>query len=163
MPAIDFVRKIDLVSAAAIVIRAARAHGEAQRHRLQRARLVAGNLEALDLRRERDAVVADRLGRAPASLRQQIADALAAADQLDRAQHRVAAPNVSQGSSSHPRSTHSIAKAIVPPALIVSMPSSSHSLDGAQHGVRIADAAQRAEREQAFVFQPDAVVICRVQ
>ena len=61
VPAIDLVREIHLVGAAAIVVGAARAHGEAQRHRLQRPRLVAGNLEALDLRRERDAVVPDRL------------------------------------------------------------------------------------------------------
>ena len=41
VPAIDLVRKIDLVRAAAIVVRAARAHGETERHRLERPRFVA--------------------------------------------------------------------------------------------------------------------------
>ena len=52
VPPIDLVREIDLVGAAAIVVGAARADGEAERHGLQRPRLVAGNLEALHLRRE---------------------------------------------------------------------------------------------------------------
>ena len=97
VPAIHLVREIDLVGAAAVVVGAAGADGEAQGHRLQRSRLVAGNLEALDLRSERDAVVPNRLGRAAAALGQQIAEALAAADQLDRAQHGVAAPEREPG------------------------------------------------------------------
>ena len=63
VPAIDLVREVHLVGAAAVVIGAARADGEPERHRLQRPRLVAGNLEPLDLRRDRDAVVADRRAR----------------------------------------------------------------------------------------------------
>src|SRR5690606_36502679 len=65
---------------------------EPERHRLQRARLVARNLEPLDLRRERHAVVYDHLGRPAAPLREQVANALAAADQSDGAKQRVAVP-----------------------------------------------------------------------
>ena len=71
-------------------------------------------------------------------------------------------PNESHGSSSHPRSTHSMAKAIVPPALIVSMPTSSHSLRRAEHRVRVADAAQRAQREEVLVLEADAFVVVRL-
>jgi hypothetical protein len=38
-------------------------------------------------------------------------------------------PKTSHGSSSSPRSTHSIANAMVPPVLMVSMPSSSQRCD----------------------------------
>ena len=90
MPAIDLVGEVDLVGAAAIVIGAAGADREPQRHRLQRARLVAGNLQTLDLRRKRQRVVSDRLRRAAAAFRQQIADALPTTDQIDGAQQRSA-------------------------------------------------------------------------
>ncbi len=77
VPAIDLVREIDLVRAAAIVVRAARAHGETERHGLQRPRLVAGNLQALDLRRNRDAVVPDGVSRATAALGEKVAEPFA--------------------------------------------------------------------------------------
>src|SRR5687768_13562245 len=73
------------------MVGAARAHGKPERHRLQRPRLVAGNLEALDLRRDGDAVVSDRVRRSTAAVRQQIAKALTQPDQIDRPQQRVAA------------------------------------------------------------------------
>ena len=59
----------------------------------------------------------DLARRAPRALGEQLAEALARADQLDR---RAAAPSPSpkrsHGASIRPRSTHSIAQAIVPPA-----------------------------------------------
>ena len=90
MAAIDLVGKVDFVGAAAIVVGAARAHGKPERHGLQRPRLVAGNLEALDLRGNRQAVVANRVSRSTAALGQQIAKAVPQANQIDRPQQRVA-------------------------------------------------------------------------
>jgi hypothetical protein len=70
----------------------------------------------------------DRLGGTTTAVGEQSANALAPADQIDRLQHGVAAAERrATGSSSSPRSTHSIAKAIVPPALIVSMAESRRS------------------------------------
>jgi hypothetical protein len=90
-PTIHFVREIHLVSAAAVVVRTAGANGEAQRHRLQRSRLVAGNLEALDLRGKRDALVSDCLSRATTALGQQVPETLAPTHERDRTQHRISA------------------------------------------------------------------------
>ena len=72
------------------MVGAARANGKPERHRLQRPRFVAGNLEALDLRCNRDAVVTDGVSRAAAALGQQIAQAVTHPDQIDRPQQRVA-------------------------------------------------------------------------
>src|SRR5687767_4850046 len=74
------------------MVGAARADGKPERHRLQSPWLVAGNLEALDLRRDGDAVVPDRVRRSTAALRQQVANALPQPDQIDRPQQRVSAP-----------------------------------------------------------------------
>ena len=163
VPAIDLVGEVHLVGAAAIVIGAARAHREPERHRLQRPRLVAGNLEALHLRRERDAAVADRqrrrggcprpAGRRGPRARPISSIARSSASPLAERQPRLV---------EQPRSTHSIAKAIVPPVLIVSMPELVAALRRAQHGVGVADAAQRAQREQALVLEAHAAVAERV-
>src|SRR6185436_4181581 len=68
-----------------------RTDGKPERHRLQRARLVAGYLEALDLRRDGNAVVPDDVSRPTAALGQQIAKPIAGPNQLDGAQQGVAA------------------------------------------------------------------------
>jgi hypothetical protein len=87
------------------------------------------------VRGERRRALADDLGGRPRALGQQRAEAFPGADLLDRplrapmrsSARRSAAPspNRSHGASIRPRSTHSIAQAIVPPAEIVSRPSSS--------------------------------------
>src|SRR5205085_2029983 len=55
--------EVRLVGTAAVVVGAARADGEAQRHRLQGARLVAGDLQPLDVRGEIRRVPAEGLQR----------------------------------------------------------------------------------------------------
>ena len=81
--------EVGLVGARAVVVGAARVDREAERHRLQRARLVAGQLEALDVRGE----VRPSPGRRPRRRAREpsassVAEPLARADLLDRAQHR---------------------------------------------------------------------------
>ena len=159
VPAIHLVREVNLVGAAAIVVGAAGADREAQRHRLQRPGLVAWNLEALHLRSERDAVVPDRLGRTAAALGQQVADALAAAHELDRPQHRVTAPEGEPGliepsafDTLH-REGDRAAGADRIDAEVVAEPGC------AEHGVGVAHAAERTQREQALVLEPDTVLV----
>jgi hypothetical protein len=50
--AVEVAGEVGLVGAGAVVVGAARVHGQAERHRVEGARLVAGELEALDVRRE---------------------------------------------------------------------------------------------------------------
>ena len=161
VPAIDLVREIDLVGAAAIVVGAARADGETQRHRLQRPRLVAGNLESLDLRREGDAVVPDRLQPRGGCPRRADRRALARANQIDRAQQRIAAserePRLVEPSALdalHRKRDRAAGADRVEAELVA-------ALGGAQHGVGIAHAAQRAQREQALVLDADAGAACQ--
>ena len=80
-------------------------------------------------------------------------------------------PNCNHGSSSNPRSTHSMAKAIVPPALIVSMPRSSHRREAAStasqrdHGTlasQFFDGDQRATVLAVVVHHFDNQVIAAV-
>ena len=68
--------------------------GETERHRLQRSRFVAGNLEPLHLRRNRDAIVSDGASRTTASFREQVPERLARTDQVDCAKERIAAPEL---------------------------------------------------------------------
>src|SRR5262249_17787696 len=122
-----------------------------------------GNLEALDLRREGDAAVADGVGHPAAPLRQQIAEAVAAADHRDRAQHRVAAaegePRFVEPAALdalHREGDRSPRADPVDAELVA-------QAGGAEHGGGVCDAAQRTEREKAFVFEPDpAAVLERV-
>jgi hypothetical protein len=89
VPAIDLLREIHFVGAAAIVIGAARPDGKPQGHRLERARLVAGNLEPFDLWRKCQAPLADRLRRPAAPLGEKLADAFTRTNQIDRLQHGI--------------------------------------------------------------------------
>ncbi len=118
--------EVGLVGARAVVVGAARVDREAERHRLQRARLVPGELEPLDVRGE-------CLRALPDGARGGARAASPAARRAPRARRSPrwragappASPNRSHGASIRPRSAHSIAQAIVPPAEIVSRPSSS--------------------------------------
>ena len=68
--AIDLVREVHFISAAAIVIGAPRADGKPKRHGLQRSWFIAGHLEALNLRRDRDAVMTNGMCGSTAALGQ---------------------------------------------------------------------------------------------
>ncbi len=125
--AVEAPGEVGLVGARAVVVGAAGVDGEAQRHRLQRARLVAGQLEALDVRRRSARRrAADPRGRARGPRRSR-APRPVAARRSRRA--RAAAPPRRRSAATarrcSPRSAHSIAHAIVPPVEIVSSPSSS--------------------------------------
>ena len=122
---VEVTGQVGLVGAGAVVVGAAGVDREAERHRVQGARLVAGHLHALDVRREVGRVTADLLGCPPGPLGQQRPDAGAVADLVERAQQRLAVAEAQPGRVDQPRSAHSIAQAMVPPAEMVSIPSSS--------------------------------------
>src|SRR5262249_37092553 len=114
-----------------------------------------------NLRRDREAVVADRLSRAAASLRQEVPDALAPTDQLDHAMHRVA------GSESQP--------GLVEPSALDALHGKGNRATGAdgvdaeivtesgsaKHGVGIAHTAHWTESEQAFIFKAHTSVVAQ--
>src|SRR5262249_5064478 len=145
------------VRAAAVVIGAARAHGETESHRLEGARFVSGNLQSLDLGCERDAAMADRLCGALAAFGQEVAQALARADELDGPMHGGAVAKSQPGR--------------VEPSVLRALHGECDCAAGAdrvdaelvtqarraQHCVRVGDSAQRAEGEQALVLEPYAV------
>ena len=125
--AVDLTGQVGLVGARAVVVGAARVDGEAEGHRVQGARLVAGHLQTLDVRREVGGAAADLFGRPPRALGEQRTQVGAVRrSRRGRAAPRRPSPNRSQGASMRPRSAHSMAQAIVPPAEMVSRPSSSH-------------------------------------
>ena len=66
--------EVGLVGPRAIVVRASGSHGQAQGHRVQTARVVARQLQALDVGGQRRGVTADALGRLAAAQGQQFAD-----------------------------------------------------------------------------------------
>ena len=153
--AVEVAGEVGLVGAGAVVVGAARVDREPERHRLQRPRLVAGQLQALDVRREVVASPADQRGGGPRSPRRAARRGPRRRPISSSARSSASAsPKRSHGASSRPRSAHSIAKAIVPPAEMVSRPSSSHRRAGLEHGVGVGDAAQRAEREHVLVLHP---------
>ena len=78
--AVELAREVGLVGAGAVVVGSAGVHGEAERHRVQRARLVAGELEALHVGGEALRPLAHLLGRAAGALGEQVAEAVARAD-----------------------------------------------------------------------------------
>src|SRR5690606_21510254 len=90
MQPIDLLGEVGLIRAAAVVIGAAGADGEAQSHRLQGAGFVTGDLESFDMWGEVGGVAADVLGSTSRSFGEQIAEALTAADELQRVEEGVA-------------------------------------------------------------------------
>ncbi len=76
--------QVGLVGTRAVVVGAPGVHRQAQRHRVHRAGLVAGQLQALDLRRELRRAAADPLRRAPRALGEQVAQPLPGADLVQR-------------------------------------------------------------------------------
>ena len=126
--------------------------GQPQRHRLQRARLVPGQLQALDLRREVDRALADDLGRPPRPLGQQLAEARAGADEVERAQQRgaVAEPQprrVDQPAlgALHRPGDRAAGRDRVQAQLVAAGA-------GREHVVRVGHPAQRPEREHVLVL-----------
>src|SRR5215510_4643338 len=159
---IHLVREVHFVGAAAVVIGAASADRESEGHRLQRPGLVAGDLEALHLRRERDAPPADGGRGATTALRQQVPQAFPRADQLDRLQHGIAA------AKSEPRFLEESAL-----DTLHREGDGAPGADGvdaelvaparrAEDGVAVRDAAKRAEGEQTLVLDADTAVAQRV-
>ena len=118
--------EVGLVGAGAVVVGAARADRQAQRHRLQRPRLVAGDLQPLR-RAARTSAPAARSSRPRAACPRRAARRGRSRAPISSSARSSASPSPkrSHGASIRPRSAHSIAKAIVPPAEIVSRPSSS--------------------------------------
>src|SRR5262249_37472111 len=140
----------------------ARTNRKAERHGLQRTRLVAGNLEAFHLRRKGEAAVADRHGGPAAAFAEQSADAGALADEIDGVQDGARAAEGEPRFVEEPaldtlhRKGDGAAGADGVEAELVAL------LRSAQHGVAFAHAAQRAEREEALVFDAHAFAAERV-
>ena len=94
----------------------------------------------------------DRLRRSPAPLGEQLPDALAPPDQLDRTKQRVAAaeaePRLVEQAAVHAfhRERDRAAGADRVDAELVA------ALGRAQHGIAVADTAQRSQRKQALVL-----------
>ena len=134
------------------MIGAAGVDGEAQCHRVQRARLVPGQLQAFDLRRERDRALPDDLGRPTGALRQQRAETLLGADQVQGAQQRgtiaEAEPRrvdqAALGALHRPRD--GAARRDRVQAQLVAAGA------GGEHVVRVRHPAQRTEREHVLVL-----------
>src|SRR4029453_9840334 len=130
---------------------------------LQRPWFGGPNPEALHLRGERHAALADRLRGATASLGKQIADSLASADQIDRLEHSITAakgePLLVEQSTVDTfhceRNGASSADRI--DARFVT------ALRRAQHRGAIANATECTEREEALVLDPHVVVVQFVQ
>src|SRR3954447_23737566 len=146
-----------LVGARAVVVRAARVDRQPERHRLQRARLVAGELHALDVRRERLRALPDLLRRGPRALGEQRADALTRADLVEHAQQRVrvaeAQPRrVDQAAldALHRPRDRAAGGDRVEPELVA-------AAARGEHRVRVRDAAQRPEREDVLVLDAYAL------
>src|SRR5580693_6835118 len=140
------------------MVRAACPHGETERHRLERPRLIAGNFETLDLRRERNAVMPDGLSRAAAALSQKVPQALARSDQIDRTQHRLAVSKLQPWfieplalDALHRKRDCAAGTNGVEPELVA-------SLRCTQHHVSVAHTAQRAQGEQAFILDANTAV-----
>ncbi len=102
---------------------------QAQRHALQGARLIPGHFPAFDVRSELLRPAADDGHSAPGALGEQDAQPVAAADLVQLPRNATPSPKRSHGASISPRSAHSIA--MVPPAEMVSRPSSSQRADAA--------------------------------
>src|SRR2546422_638032 len=159
---IHLVREVHFVGAAPVVVGAASADRESEGHRLQRPGLVAGDLEALHLRRECDAPPADGGRGAATTLSQQVPQPFPRADQLDRLQHGIAAaksePRFVEESAldtlhregdGAPGADGVDAELVAPPRR-------------AEDGVAVRDAAERAEGEQTLVLDANAAVAQRV-
>src|SRR3954471_2558687 len=153
--AVEAAREGRLVGTRAGVVGAAGVDGEAERHRLQRARLVARQLHPLDLGRERLRALPDDLRRRARALGEQRADALARADLVEDAQQRV------RVAEAQPRR--------VDEATLDALHRPRDRAAGGdrveaefvakaargEHGVGIGHAAQRAEREDVLVLDAD--------
>src|SRR3954454_603115 len=153
--AVEPAGEVGLVRAGAVVVGAARVDREPERHRLQRPRLVAGQLHALHVRREGLRALPDDLRRRPRALGQQRADALARADLVEHAQQRV------RVAEAQPRRVDEAAlDALHRPrdraagGDRVEAEFVAKAARG-EHGVGIGHAAQRAEREDVLVLDAD--------
>ena len=152
---VEVAGQVGLVGARAVVVRAAGVDGQPERHRVQRARLVAGQLQALDVHGERRGAAARPLGGRAATPRRAASPSPSPRPISSSARSRAApSPNRSHGASSSPRSAHSIAQAIgaaggdgVEPELVAAG-------TGRQHLVGVGDAAHRAEGEDVLVLDP---------
>ena len=69
------------------MVRATAANGEAERHGLQRPRLIAGKLQALDVRRKVGRSAANSSSRAAAALGEQVAQTFAMRDLFEKNKH----------------------------------------------------------------------------
>ena len=154
--AVELAGQVGLVGAGAVVVGAAGVDRQPERHRLQRARLVAGQLQALDLRREVDRAAArPRSAARREPSREQLAQALRArADRVERPQQRraVAEPQprlVDQpalGALHRPRDG-AAGRDRVDAQLVAAGA-------GGEHVVGVGHAAQRAEGEHVLVLHP---------
>src|SRR4051794_32957617 len=155
--AVEAPGQVGLVGARAGVVRTPGVDREAERHRLQRARLVAGGLHALDVRRERVRALPDLLRRRARALGEQRADALARADLVDHPQQRVGVPEaqprrVDQAAldALHRPRDRAAGGDGVEPELVA-------AAARGEHRVRVGDAAQRTEREDVLVLDAHAL------
>src|SRR3954470_15208064 len=157
--AVEAPGQVGLVGARAVVVRAAGVDREAERHRLQRARLVAGELHALDVRRERVRALPDLLRRRARALGEQRADALARADLVDHAEQAAGVPEaqprrVDQAAldAFHRPRDRAAGGDRVEPELVAAAACG-------EDRVGVGDAAERAEREDVLVLDAHALAI----
>ena len=163
MAAVGAAREVGLVGARAVVVGAARADGQAQGHGVQAARVVAGQLQPLDVRGQAGGLAADRsaarrLPRAsssPSAPRRSTRAPIASSDRLAVAEPQRPARSVepavdpaSLGAFHQEGDRRAGADRVEP--RVVAGPAAP------QHGGRVVDAAERPEREERLVLQPDA-------
>src|SRR5262249_18087828 len=126
-------------------------------------RLVAGDLQALHVRGEVRRAVANLRGRAPSSFGKKVPRAFAGGNLLQRCQQgrrvsksKIGGVDESFLSAFHRKGDGGAGRKGVGPR-------GGQQRRGFQDGFRVRDAAERAEGEQALVFQPySGAVFCRV-
>src|SRR5216683_757363 len=153
MQAVGGGRKVDLVGSRAIVIGSPAANREAQGHRLKRARFIAGQLQAFDMRGKVSRFTANLEGRSACSLRKESAEPFSATDLFQQRQQQLriaeAEPRLRKQAffrTLHGEGDGRARRDRVQPELVA-------HLGRTKHHVWIADAAERAESEKALVLQ----------
>ena len=148
--------EIGLIRARAVVVRPAGVDRQPERHRLQRARLVAGELQPLHVRRRSDSASPPTCAaarREPSASRSP--EPVARADLVQRAQQRRRRRRSAATArrSARARRTPSPRRSCRP-AEIVSRPSASQRALAASTASGSDDAAQGPEREDVLVLDP---------
>jgi len=151
--------KVDLVCAAPIVICAARPNSEAQRHRLQCSRLIAGDFEPFHLRREIERSTTDFFGGSSAAFGEQLTNSLAAPDQVNCPEQSITIaklepPLIEQAAldTFHGEGNRAAGADCIQAQIVTAARSP-------QHDTRIVDPTQRTKSEQIFVLDANTLSV----